>query len=174
MFKTLLNKIPFLGSSISFVTGNMRTVIEYALVALLMAIGGTALTLWFKTKALETKADALQHNLTLEQTVNNYQTQAIRDYQDLRSRDAKAMETIVKGMDVLASKNATHKQKLATLEKNNELVREAINAPVPSALNCLYNPSTCQQGGDKSREGVPSTSTFQSLQGTSREPVVGK
>lgn len=166
MFKTLLSKIPFLGPAVSFVTGNARTVIEYALVALLMAIGGTALTLWFKTKALETKAEALQYNLGLEQTVNNYQTQAIRDYQELRARDAKAMETIVKGMDVLASKNTSHKQKLATLEKNNDLVRETLNSPVPSALNCLYNPSTCNEGGNKGREGSTSTSTVPPVQGT--------
>jgi hypothetical protein len=166
MFKTLLNQIPFIGSALSFVTGNIRTVIEYALVALLMAIGGTAITLWFKTKALESKADALQYNLSLEQTVNNYQTQAIRDYQNLRERDAKAMDTIVRSMDVLASKNSSHKQKLSTLEKNNALVRETLNAPVPSALNCLYNPSTCEQGGDKGREGVASPSPVQPVQGT--------
>ena len=166
MFKTLLSKIPFLGTASSWVLGNLRTVIEYALVALLMAIGGTALTLWFKTQALETKAEILQSNLASEQVINSYQTQAIREYQDLRERDAKAMSTITKSMEVIASNKATQKEKLVTLEKNNALVRETLNTPVPPSLNCLYNPTTCNKDSGEGRERSTSPSTVQPVQGT--------
>lgn len=171
LLKTLLAKVPFLGTAVSWATGNLRTIIEYALVCVTMAIGGAAITLWFKTKVLEDKAETLQGNLIVEQVINQQQNEALRAYQDLRRRDAEAMDTVVHSMDILVSKSASHKEKLATLERNNEIIRETLHAPVPSGISCLYNPSTCPEASGASGAGTPASNAVPALPGASRSPM---
>lgn len=161
MFKfltTIASKVPFLGTAVSWVMGNTRTIIEYALVSVTMAIGGTALTLWFKTKALEDRAELLQGNLITEQLINSHQSKALQEYEDLRQRDAFALQQVVQGMGVLTATSTSRREKLATLEKNDALVRDLLNTPVPPSLNCLHNPTTCNPAGDRGEAGKASPS----------------
>lgn len=164
--KILLNKVPFLGTAVSWVMGNTRIVIEYALVCVTMAIGGTALTLWFKTRDLENKADILQTNLATEQAINEQQSIAIDAYQEIRRRDTKALETVVNSMPLLVSNQADRREKLATLEKNNAVVQEALATPVPPSINCLYNPSTCDKNSAPGTDRKASGGAIHPLQKT--------
>lgn len=164
LLKTLATKIPFLGNVVGWAVGNVRIIIEYALVSITMAIGGTALTLWFKTKSLEENAIILQGSLVTEQLINQQQSAAIDAYKEIRERDTKALETVVNSMPLLVSANADRREKLATLEKNNAVVKEALSTPVPSSVNCLYNPSTCDKGSTTGSDRKTSGGAIHPLQ----------
>ena len=138
---SFLKKVPFLGTAVSFVTGNVRLVIEYILIGLIIAGAATAITLWYRTQYLETRNDELHERITNVEVINEAQDKTISDLQALRQQDAAVMAGLVTDYAKLSKSDATARKKLSELEKQNANVREYLDQPLPPELVCMLNNS---------------------------------
>lgn len=152
----LLGKVPFLGTAISFVTGNVRLVIEYLLIAVAIAGAATALTLWYRTNYLESRNDELRERITNVEVINETQDQTITDLQNLRKIDAEVMAGLVTDYAKLSKSDAAARKKLSDLEKQNERVRDYLDEPLPAELVCMLNNSCTEttKAGGADRKGA--------------------
>ena len=138
---SFLKKVPFLGTAISFVTGNARLVIEYVLIALTIAGAATAIALWYRTNYLEARNDELRERVVNVEVINEAQDKTISDLQALRQQDAAVMAGLVTDYAKLSKSDATARKKLSELEKQNANVRDYLDQPLPPELVCMLDSS---------------------------------
>ena len=138
---SFLKKVPFLGTAISFVTGNARLVIEYVLIALAIAGTATAIALWYRTNYLEARNDELRERVVNVEVINEAQDKTISDLQALRQQDAAVMAGLVTDYAKLSKSDATARKKLSELEKQNANVRDYLDQPLPPELVCMLDNS---------------------------------
>lgn len=151
-----LKKVPFLGTAISFVTGNARLVIEYVLIALAIAGAATAITLWYRTQYLETRNDELRERISNVEVIDEAQDKTITDLQDLRKQDAAVMAGLVTDYAKLSKSDMAARKKLSDLEKQNANVRDYLDQPLPPELVCMLNNScTGAEAGGQNHQGGP-------------------
>lgn len=160
-----LKKVPFVGTAVSFVTGNARLVIEYVLIGLIIAGMATAITLWYRTQYLETRNDELRERISNVEVINEAQDKTITDLHDLRKRDAAVMAGLVTDYAKLSKSDMAARKKLSDLEKQNANVRDYLDQPLPPELVCMLNDScTAAQAsgaGGQSGAAEPSAGTVQ-------------
>lgn len=159
---SLLSKIP----GVSWVTGNFRLVIEYALIATVVILAGVAVALWGgkkKTEVVlaqtETRLTGAEARMTTLESVNEAHEETIKELKDLRGQDAKALDGLLSDYKMLAEADSRVRTRLHNLETSNENVRNYLNLPVPAQLDCLLN-DTCtpaDKGSNKDRAGGPSS-----------------
>lgn len=154
-----LKKIPFLGTAVSFATSNVRLVIEYILIGLIIAGMATAITLWYRTQYLETRNDELRERITNVEVINEAQDKTITDLQDLRQQDAAVMAGLVMDYAKLSKSDAHARKKLSELEKQNANVRDYLDQPLPPELVCMLN-NSCT-AAQASGAGVPAAASVQ-------------
>lgn len=175
-FFAWLKKVPFIGAATSFVGGNVRLVIEYVLIGLVIACAATAIALWYRTSYLEERNDELRVRVTNAEVINEAQDQTITDLQDLRQQDAEVMAGLVTDFAHLSKSDFRARQRLSELEKHNETVRDYLDQRIPPDLVCLLNDScTPTQTGGQSGEGSAAKEPAGAVQGarqttTSRKP----
>lgn len=148
-FLALLLKIPFLGSLLNwakssvvpFVTQKHRLVIEYALLAIVIASATLALTIWFQRERVESKlGDArvrienLKGRVAKVEQINQIQDGTIQQLETLRLRDQQALTGLNEDYSALAGRDAAVSKRIAELEKQNEAVRAYLDQPVPAEL----------------------------------------
>ena len=151
---SFLKKVPFLGTAVSFVAGNARLVIEYALIALAITGAATAIALWYRTNYLEACNDKLRERVANVEAINEAQDKTISDLQALRQQDAAAMAGLVTDYAKLSKSDATARKKLSELEKQNANVRDYLDQPLPPELVCMLNNScTAAQASGASSQG---------------------
>lgn len=138
---SFLNRVPFLGTAVSFVAGNARLVIEYVLIALAITGAATAIALWYRTNYLEACNDELRERVVNVEAINEAQDKTISDLQALRRQDAAAMAGLVTDYAKLSKSDATARKKLSELEKQNANVRDYLDQPLPPELVCMLNNS---------------------------------
>lgn len=138
---SFLKNVPFLGTAISFVTGNARLAIEYVLIALAIAGAATAIALWYRTNYLEARNDELRERVVNVELINEIQDKTISDLQALRQQDAAVMAGLVTDYAKLSKSDATARKKLSELEKQNANVRDYLDQPLPPELVCMLNNS---------------------------------
>ena len=138
---SVLKKVPFIDTAISFVTGNARLVIEYILIALAIAGAATAIALWYRTNYLEAHNDELRERVASVEVINETQDKTISDLQALRQQDAAVMAGLVTDYAKLSKSDATARKKLSELEKQNANVRDYLDQPLPLELVCMLNNS---------------------------------
>ena len=144
--------VPYLGTAASFVFGNVRLVIEYALIGLVIASAATAIALWYRTNYLESRNDELRERVTHAEVVNEAQDKTIDQLNKLREMDAKVMEGLVSDYSKLAVTDSQARKNLSNLEKSNEDVRSYLDQSLPPDLVCLLN-NTCPTGKDSGEGG---------------------
>lgn len=158
---SFLKKVPFLGTAISFVTGNARLVIEYVLIALAIAGAATAIALWYRTNYLEARNDELRERVVNVEVINEAQDKTISDLQALRQQDAAVMAGLVTTTPSSKS-DATARKKLSELEKQNANVRDYLDQPLPPELVCMLNNScTAAQASGAGSQTVPPSSLLE-------------
>lgn len=138
---SFLKNVPFLGTAVSFVTGNARLVIEYVLIALAIAGAATAIALWYRTNYLEAHNDELRERVVSVEVINEAQDKTISDLQALRQQDAAVMAGLVTDYAKLSKSDVTARKKLSELEKQNASVRDYLDQPLPHELACMLNNS---------------------------------
>ena len=149
-----LKKVPFLGTAISFVTGNARLVIEYVLIALAITGAATAIALWYRTNYLEACNDELRERVMNVEAINEAQDKTISDLQALRQQDAAVMAGLVTDYAKLSKSDATARKKLSELEKQNANVRDYLDQPLPPELVCMLdNSCTAAQASGAGGQG---------------------
>ena len=165
-----LKKVPFIGTAVSFVTGNARLVIEYVLIGLIIAGMATAITLWYRTQYLETRNNELRERVVNVEVINEAQDKTISDLQALRQQDAAVMAGLVTDYAKLSKSDATARKKLLDLEKQNANVRSYLDEPLPPELVCMLNDSytAAQDSGAGGQSGAaePSAGTVQKARPT--------
>lgn len=156
---SFLKKVPFLGTAVSFVTGNARLVIEYALIALVIAGAATAIALWYRTNYLEARNDELRERVVSVEVINGVQDKTISDLQALRQQDTAVITGLVTDYAKLSKSDATARKKLSELEKQNANVRDYLDQPLPPELVCMLN-NSCT-AAQASGAGVPAAASVQ-------------
>ncbi len=151
-FLSWIKKIPYIGTAATFAMGNVRLVIEYALIGLVIACAATAIALWSRTNYLESRNDELRKRVTNAEVVNNAQDETIDHLNKLREIDAKVMEGLVSDYSKLAATDSQARKNLSNLESTNEDVRSYLDQSLPPELICLLN-NSCPAGGKDSSEG---------------------
>lgn len=151
-FLSWITKVPYLGTAASFAISNVRLVIEYALIGLVIACAATAIALWYRTNYLESHNDELRERVTHAEIINDAQDDTIDRLNKLREIDAKVMEGLMSDYSKLAATDAQARKSLSNLENTNEDVRAYLDQPLPSDLVCLLN-NSCSAGGKNSGEG---------------------
>lgn len=154
--KTLLNLIP---NAVGWVTSNVRLIIEYALIAIIVTLCGTTLAMWsgktlVEKRLLSTEKSLIQVGSRLEtvETINEIQEGTITTLKTLRDKDSEIMSKLVDGYDNLVRQDGSVRARLSNLEQSNEAVREYLDKPIPPDLACLLNATTCAaKGGNGSR-----------------------
>lgn len=153
----LLSSIPFVSNLLGFFTSKKRLLIEYMLIAVLLAVAGFTFNLWLNKAKVESKLEAakkevkvIQSKLLAIELVNDVQEKTIEDLRDLRITDAKALTGLLQDYKLLAKRDTEARQRLSALENTNETVRAYLNTPIPAELECLLNNScrTGSEGGD--------------------------
>lgn len=126
----------------------IRLWIEYALVALVLAVAGFAVTLKVQSLQQETHISELSSALerTREQievvaSVNDAQEQVIMDLAEQREVDGKAIVDLMDTYKGLAIIDKNLRGALAQLEKDNEQARSYLNGTIPESVSCLYDGS---------------------------------
>jgi hypothetical protein len=138
--------------SLSFITGNFRLVIEYALIATIVALCGFTAALWSSKLKTEESLAATQNALgVVSQSLNTTvgvvsdSVKKISDLSDLRRQDSKALTLLTSNLASLAKKDYEVRSRLQYLESSNEVVKQYLDAPIPPELICLLD-DTCEAG----------------------------
>jgi type II secretory pathway pseudopilin PulG len=159
MITLLLTKLPWLSTAWGFLKKKRRLVIEYVLIAIVVAVAGFTFSMWLSKErteksllTTENELQAVRQRLGAVESVNQQQEATIGELKELRLQDAQAFAGLLADYKVLADNDARARKRLATLEKSNETVRNYLNEPIPFELVCLLN-RTCDTGNSGSDKG---------------------
>ena len=165
MITLLLTKLPWLASAMGFFKNKTRLVIEYILIAVIVAAAGFTFSMWLSKERTEKSLLTTQNDLSTGwrrlgavESVNQAQEATIGELKELRLQDAHALTGLLTDYKVLADNDARARNRLATLEKSNETVRNYLNQPIPPDLMCLLN-RTCDSGNPGSDKGGAGSAT---------------
>lgn len=159
MIALLLTKLPWIASVLGFFKNKTRLVIEYALIAVIVAAAGFTFSMWLSKERTEksllttqNELQTVQQRLGAVESVNQQQQETIGELKELRFQDAQALTGLLTDYKVLADNDALVRNRLATLEQTNETVRNYLNQRIPPDLACLLN-NTCDTGNSGSDKG---------------------
>ncbi len=143
---------------LSFFGNKVRLIIEYAMLALLLAVAGFSLALWLKNSQVEEHLVDVQKDLQgaedrikLVEGVAEGHEQTIKDLKTLRLEDNKTLEVVLTTLSDLSTKDNNVREELHKLETRNDKVASFMDTDVPLDLQCvLYNscnPATTEGPG---------------------------
>lgn len=155
-------------SGIKWISLNPRLVIEYCLIGAVVVMGGFTTALWIKKQQTEivladtkTTLEAsrgeralLTTRLSIQEDVNDKQSDRIESLVKLRTLDSTALTALVTNLKQLAIKDSRVQKKLTELENKNAAVKDYLDQPIPPNLTCLHN-DECEkaESGDKDSQG---------------------
>lgn len=164
---SFLEKVPFLGTAVAFVTGNVRLVIEYVLIALTIVGAASAIALWYRTNYLEACNDELRERVVNVELINEAQNKTIADLQETRQQDAAVLAALIVDYDKLSKSDTTARKKLSNLEKQNAKVHGYLDESLPPELSCMLNDScTAAQTSGSGGQGGAAEPSAGTVQGT--------
>lgn len=108
----------------------IRLVIEYTLIAAVVAISGATMVLWMQNTSMETKLGKLQADL------HSYKAE-VMELKELRRVDATTMSSLLTDMKQIAEHDTEVRVRLTELETSNENVRIFLETSLPLELVCL-------------------------------------
>lgn len=126
---------------------NVRLLVEYAIVAVLLAVGGVAITNWVKASVQEQKVENLttklshaEQRLDTAETVNATQETVILELADQRKVDGERIVELIDTYSQLSKADKVLRNKLKDLEKKDD-AKKYLDTPVPDSVGCLYDDS---------------------------------
>ncbi|WAX22358.1 lysin B [Pseudomonas phage MiCath] len=153
---TLLSKIP----GISFIKDNVRLVIEYLLIGVIVTLACVVVTLWYKQRNTEvdlvnakSQLTTMNTRLGLAEFATIEQNLSIQELKAQRERDAAAMSGLMTDFETLRDGAMDMSQRLQELGESNEETRNYINGVLPPDVKCLLE-RTCKAGGDGNKTGA--------------------
>lgn len=143
-------KIPLLSSAFSWVTGNARLVIEYALLAALVVVGVIAMTAKMHGLVLDKQISDMQGKVDTQQgTINNLvdantqQQQAIGQLQDMRDKDSHTIVGLQGDLKLFRVSAKSVSDKVSELEKNNARAKALMDVAVAPDIGCVLDGTPC-------------------------------
>jgi hypothetical protein len=134
----------------SWVTGKARLIIEYVLLALVVALAGYTVFSFVERKQLianvsdlSTKLGNVSQTLNQQVAINHDQDAAIAEVKRLRGLDGDAIQGLQKDLATAQTHDHSIRQKLAQLEKNNADARDLLDTAVPVGLGCVLDGQAC-------------------------------
>lgn len=141
---------------------NVRLWIEYGVIAALIAVGGIAVTNYYKSRLQEARVeqvtqelDHVNDRLGTAETVNETQQKVILDLADQRNVDGQRIVELIDSYSTLSQNDKLLRNRLSTLEKN-DAAKKYLDTPVPDAVGCLYD-ETCPTEGSSQAGGGQGT-----------------
>lgn len=129
--------------------GKLRLYLEYALIAVIVALAAFTtynyvqrLRLDTKVVSLEGKVDKANERVKEVEEVNRQQADAIETIRSIRDVDGTILAGLAKDMEALRVRDTSMTTRLATLERSNEAVRKYLNSAVPEPVGCVLD-RTC-------------------------------
>lgn len=148
-----LSKIPFVGTLLS----KGRLILEYFLIAALIAIAAVVITLWYKNQKLEQANDNLGNRVAVVELTNSINESTIQELKEARKVDAEVISELAKTQQRISQKDEDTRKRLDELEKQSEDVKNYLDQPMPPELACmLFNTCPKTSYRDGSNEGAPS------------------
>ena len=93
-------------------------------------------------RVAEGRLEQAETNLRAASETNAAQSRAIAEVERLREIDGTILKGLVQDLDASRSRDRVALNRIATLEKTNEQVREYLNAVPPAAVSCVLD-KTC-------------------------------
>jgi hypothetical protein len=156
MFKALF------GMFSNFLGPKARLIIEYMLIAMLLAALGLSVTLYISKLKQDVVVEGLHSDVTSLngevgslKTLNEFHKADIQELKELRYLDADVLGKLVNEMNALSNRDAEFRAKLGRLEEADETVRTYLNSPLPPQLRCMLE-RTCESPAS---DGVPKAGT---------------
>lgn len=143
---TALSRLPFVGPFFGFIIDKGRLVIEYLLIAAVVALCAVTTTMWIQKNAISAKLDKTKEQVTDLKVKVDLQDATISDLKALRTTDAEALTGLLTDFKSLSKNDATVRDRLRKLEQSNEAVRQYLETPIPVELQCLLA-GTCAASG---------------------------
>lgn len=143
-----------IGKALAFIGARARLWIEYALIGVVVALAGYAVSSSLQRRQLTRTVNTLSEQLgsvstTLSQQVqaNHDQDAAIAALKDLRTTDSHALQGLQDRLGTYAKKDAVIRTKFAELERTNAAAKSLLDTAVPDAVGCVLDHRPCT-GGD--------------------------
>lgn len=143
--------LPVVGKGASWILHKKRLLIEYLLLGFSIAIGGLAFSLWLTRAEVRQELATVSTELAVVNgrvgiiEMQNAQLKTAADKLRLmREEDSRAMNALLKELETLSKQDLEVREKLHELETTNEAVRDLRKRPIPPELNCVLEPTTCQ------------------------------
>lgn len=145
------------GRAVSWVTGHARLIIEYMLIACVVALGVAILYGRIhlaqqdtqlakqagKLAEVSQQLDGATDTIKAQVAVNKAQQEALDKLDRLRDADSTAIAGLQHDVKLVNAKRAELRSKLDQLEKNNAKAKALLDTPVPPSLGCLLDDAPC-------------------------------
>jgi Tfp pilus assembly protein PilN len=165
----------------SFFTGKLRLYLEYALIALLIAVACYSVYSYITRLKLENNVTQLTSDVAsangrvdaVEQ-VNQQQQQALDALKGIKNVDSAMLQGLTQDLHTLGVKNKTITSRLSSLEKSNEAVRTYLESAVPAGVGCLLDntcPASTADNQDANGSPAPAGSVASPVQQTKAQAV---
>lgn len=141
----LLMRIPFLGTAATFLKGNLVYLRILAVVMLALFIAWAVYGKHKAEAALQQATTSFEQRLTVLEGVNQAHMATITNLEQLREKDAQALQGLMNDFRELTAKDALIRRRFKELEASDEEVRAYLNRPVPRQLACVLD-GTCPNG----------------------------
>ena len=151
------------------IRGKLQLWIGYLMIGLLVSTAALAVynyTQRLRQDVVITKLDAdlgkAQAQVDEVVEVNRKQSEAIETIRGLNGVNDTMLKGLALDMESLRVQDRSVRSRLASLERNNEAIREYLNTAVPAPVGCVLD-QTCSEG-----DGDPSSATERGVAGEVR------
>lgn len=165
---SVLTKIPFIGPVIAHFTPNLRLVIEYALITVLLLVAGVTVHLYVVKQDLVKANTVLTERVAQAETINTLQEKAIVTLSKAREQDNVAIRILTSENERLDNLHTQTRKQIAQLESENEIVRSYLSTRIPAELACVLNRTCPAPDHSKDRSAPAKRASVVNLQATDR------
>lgn len=138
------------GTFFSWAFGHIRLLIEYAMIAAMVALAGLyvaqrihGLQLDAQVQKLAGDAQLADGTIKVLAQANVDQDAAIASLKDLRARDSRQIQSLQKDFKKTDAASMQVKAKLAALEKTNVQAKSLLDTAVPDVARCVLDGTPC-------------------------------
>lgn len=149
-----------ISKALGWLAGNVRLLIEYALILAIIVLGVYGTVAYFRTKSLTDTTMTLSEKLgkvsgKLDQQVsaNADQDKAIAELKRLREIDSQALDGLHNELDKADTKGQALRDKVRQLEKTNADAKALLDTAVPASVGCVLDDTPCPGAGGHDPNG---------------------
>lgn len=131
--------IKLLAPLTGLLAGRARLFFSYGLIAVIVTLAATVITMWFQARELGHQNETLHTRVMQNHELIARQAITIEELQDQRRRDDLATKALLERFEKLGRSDKDIRNKLRSLEARNADVRSVLDTPLPDELRGLLN-----------------------------------